>query len=34
MRAWTEAGLISLDHGYVVIHQPEALERLAGCVVA
>ena len=34
MRAWTEEGLISMDHGYVVIHHPETLEQLAGCVVA
>ena len=27
-------GLISMDHGHVVIHHPEALEQLAGCVVA
>jgi CRP/FNR family cyclic AMP-dependent transcriptional regulator len=34
MRVWTEEGLISTDHGHIVIHQPEALEQLAGCVVA
>ena len=33
MRAWTEEGLISTEHGYVGILRPEALEQLAGCVV-
>jgi CRP-like cAMP-binding protein len=30
LRSWTEAGWIALEHGYVVIHQPRDLERLAG----
>jgi CRP-like cAMP-binding protein len=34
MRAWTEEGLLSMDRGHVVIRHREALEQLAGCVVA
>jgi CRP-like cAMP-binding protein len=34
MRAWTEEGIIGVDQGYVVILRPEALEQLAGCVLA
>jgi CRP-like cAMP-binding protein len=34
MRAWSEQGLVGTDHGHVVIHEIEALEQLAGCVVA
>jgi CRP-like cAMP-binding protein len=34
MRAWTEEGLIGTDQGFVVLHRPEALEQLAGCVIA
>jgi CRP-like cAMP-binding protein len=34
LRAWTEDGLIGMQHGYVVIHRPPELERLAGCVIA
>jgi CRP-like cAMP-binding protein len=34
MRAWTEEGLIDVDHGYVLIRRPEALEQLAECMVA
>jgi CRP-like cAMP-binding protein len=34
LRAWTEEGLISMERGYVVIHRPHDLERLAGCVIA
>ena len=33
MRAWTEQGILSSDGGYVLIHRPEALEKLAGCVI-
>jgi CRP-like cAMP-binding protein len=33
LRAWTETGLITLDHGYVVIHRPRELERLAGVAI-
>ena len=33
LRAWTESGLITLERGYVVIHRPVELERLAGFVV-
>ncbi len=33
IRAWTEEGILSVDHGYVVVHQLGKLERLAGCVV-
>jgi CRP-like cAMP-binding protein len=31
--AWIEDGLITLEHGYVVIHRPRDLERLAGVVI-
>ncbi len=34
MRAWTEEGIIGFEQGYVHIRQPEALEALAGCVIA
>jgi CRP-like cAMP-binding protein len=34
LRAWTESGLITLERGYVVIHRPRDLERLAGFVIA
>ena len=30
MRAWTEQRLIRVDHGYVVLLRPKALEALAG----
>jgi len=33
LRAWTDTGLITLEHGYVVIHRPRELERLAGFVL-
>ena len=33
VRAWREQGLISVDRGYIVIHRPEELERLAGAVL-
>jgi CRP/FNR family cyclic AMP-dependent transcriptional regulator len=29
LRAWTEAGLVSVDRGYVVVHRRDALEELA-----
>jgi CRP-like cAMP-binding protein len=34
LREWTESRLITLEHGYVVIHRPRELERLAGVVIA
>jgi CRP/FNR family cyclic AMP-dependent transcriptional regulator len=34
MRAWTEEGIIGVDQGHVLIKKPEALEQLAGCVIA
>lgn len=34
MRAWTEEGIVSADHGYVTLRKPEALEKLAGFVIA
>jgi CRP-like cAMP-binding protein len=34
LRTWTESGLMTMEHGYVVIHRPKELERLAGCVIA
>jgi CRP-like cAMP-binding protein len=33
VRVWTEEGIVSVDHGYVVIHRPDELEKLAGVVV-
>jgi CRP-like cAMP-binding protein len=33
LRAWIEAGLITLEHGYVVIHRLRDLERLAGFMI-
>jgi CRP-like cAMP-binding protein len=30
MRAWSDQGLIRVDHGHLVILRPEALEALAG----
>ncbi|MGI9591934.1 MAG: Crp/Fnr family transcriptional regulator [Myxococcota bacterium] len=33
MRAWTEQGILSTDAGYILIHLPGALEKLAGCVI-
>jgi CRP/FNR family cyclic AMP-dependent transcriptional regulator len=33
VRAWREEGLISMDRGYIVIHRPEELEKLAGAVL-
>ena len=34
LREWGESRLITLEHGYVVIHRPRELERLAGVVIA
>jgi len=34
LRTWIEGGLITLEQGYVVIHRPRDLERLAGVVIA
>jgi CRP/FNR family cyclic AMP-dependent transcriptional regulator len=33
LRAWTEEGLISVDHGYIIIHDRRELEKLAGALV-
>ena len=33
LRAWTEEGLITIDRGYIVIHDRRGLEKLAGAVV-
>ncbi len=33
LREWIETGLITLEQGYVVIHRPRELERLAGVVI-
>jgi len=33
LRAWTEDGLITVDHGYIIIHDRRELEKLAGAVV-
>ena len=33
MRQWTEAGIVRIDDGYVVILNPVELEKLAGAVI-
>ena len=33
MRAWSEQGIVGSDAGYILIHRPESLEKLAGCVI-
>lgn len=33
MRAWTEQGIVGNDGGYILIHRPESLEKLAGCLI-
>lgn len=33
MRAWTEAGIVSVEKGYIVIHNPHELEKLAAGVL-
>ena len=33
LRAWTEEGLVTVDHGYIVIHDRKELEKLAGAVI-
>ena len=33
VRVWTDEGIVSVDHGYIVIHRPDELEKLAGAVV-
>jgi len=33
LRKWTDDGLISVDHGYIIIHDRHELEKLAGAVV-
>jgi CRP-like cAMP-binding protein len=33
MRQWTDQGLIRVDHGYVVLLRPAALEALAGAPI-
>jgi CRP/FNR family cyclic AMP-dependent transcriptional regulator len=33
LRAWTDEGLITIDRGYIVIHNRRELEKLAGAVV-
>ncbi len=32
IRAWTDQGVLSVDHGYIVIHRPEELDTLAGAI--
>lgn len=34
LRAWTEQGVMSADHGYLTIEKPDVLEALAGCLIA
>ena len=34
MRQWVEAGILKTDGGYILIQQTDALEKLAGCVIA
>ena len=33
LRAWTDAGLISSENGYLLIQDTAALEKLAGCAI-
>jgi CRP-like cAMP-binding protein len=33
LRAWTDAGLISSENGYLLIQDAAALEKLAGCAI-
>jgi CRP-like cAMP-binding protein len=33
LRAWSDDAIISMDHGYIVIHKLAELEKLAGAVV-
>jgi DNA-binding Lrp family transcriptional regulator len=33
LRQWTEAGIVRIDDGYVVILNPVELEKLAGAVL-
>jgi len=33
LRSWTEDGLITVDHGYIIIRDRRELEKLAGAVV-
>ncbi len=33
MRVWSEQGIVSRDAGYILIHRPASLEKLAGCVI-
>jgi CRP-like cAMP-binding protein len=33
VRAWVEQGLMSVDQGYIVIHRPDELEKLAGTAI-
>jgi len=33
LRAWTEEGFITVEGGYIVIHDRSALEKLAGAVI-
>jgi CRP-like cAMP-binding protein len=30
LRRWTTQGLVSTDHGYIVIHRPDEFEKIAG----
>lgn len=34
LRSWFDQGLISTDHGYILIHRFEELEELAGCMIS
>jgi CRP-like cAMP-binding protein len=34
MRQWVEAGILTTDGGHILIRRREALEKLAGCVIA
>ena len=33
LRAWTGAGLVTLDHGHILVHDLEALDKLAGTIL-
>ena len=32
IRVWTDQGIVSVDRGYIVIHNPDALDQLAGAI--
>ncbi len=32
IRVWTDRGIVSVDRGYIVIHNPDALDQLAAAI--